>query len=359
MKCESVAKGLEVETEESIYEIEFGQIQIEITGRCNMSCLHCRASHEVPRDMPIDQILKVIKFTRRFSPDYKEIVISGGEPLLHARFSNVLRMIRENGGDFISLTTNGSLINDEHLELIGSLNFERFILSVSLDSLNPAEHDDFRKYPGAFKKAVAAIEMIVRKNLPNVLISVRTTLRPHQIPEMEAIIDFVHSLGCQRSSLSAIHPAGRSIKRSDLWMTREEKKRFIEKIYELKGKHENFQVSTNDPLKCLLRGYHDTGEGDELIFDGCVAAACTFNVSADGTMTPCALLNIPMMNVFNLTIEEIALKYQENQIVKDMLDMNLRGKCGKCKIKYQCGGCRARAFIRNGHYLEEDPDCWL
>ena len=36
MECKSNMPRLEVETEESIYEIELGQIQIEITGRCNM-----------------------------------------------------------------------------------------------------------------------------------------------------------------------------------------------------------------------------------------------------------------------------------------------------------------------------------
>ena len=108
-----------------------------------------------------------------------------------------------------------------------------------------------------------------------------------------------------------------------------------------------------------MRGFHDTGENGELVFDGCAAAAVTFNVGADGAMTPCALLNIPMMNIFNLTIEEMTEKYRHSEIVQNMLDMNLRGKCGKCNLKYQCGGCRARALVRNGHYLEEDPDCWL
>ena len=79
----------------------------------------------------------------------------------------------------------------------------------------------------------------------------------------------------------------------------------------------------------------------------------------DGNMTPCALMDLPIMNVFGLTIEEIIARYRESEIVKNMLDMNLRGKCGDCSKKYQCGGCRARAMIRNGHYLAEDPDCWL
>jgi len=359
MECKSEVGRLAVETDEAIYEIEFGQVQIEITGRCNMCCEHCRAAQEAPKDMEIGEIVKVIRFARQFSPDYKEVVVSGGEPLLHKKFFDVLRSVRENGGKFVTLTTNGSLISERHLEVIESLKFERFILSVSLDSLNPEEHDSFRGFPGAWKQAIKAINMIVKRNLPNVMTSVRTTLRPHQVGQMTEIVDFVHDLGCKRSSLSSIHPAGRSIERPDLWMSKEQKKHFIETIYALKERYEDFQVSTNDPLKCLLRGYNDTGEGDELVFDGCAAAAVTFNVSADGTMTPCALLNIPIMNISGKSIGEITEGYRQSEIVKNMLDMNLRGKCGECEKKYQCGGCRARALVRKGHYLEEDPDCWL
>jgi len=359
MECKSEVGRLAVETDEAIYEIEFGQVQIEITGRCNMRCEHCRAAQEVPKDMDIGEIVKVIRFARQFSPNYKEIVVSGGEPLLHGEFPSVLQAVRQNGGDFVTLTTNGSLISERYLDIIESLGFERFILSVSLDSLNPEEHDSFRGFRGAWEQAIKAVTMIVKRNLPNVMTSVRTTLRPHQIGQMAEIVDFVHDLGCKRSSLSSIHPAGRSIERPDLWMSKEQKKLFIETIYSLKDRHKDFQVSTNDPLKCLLRGYSDVGEENELVFDGCAAAAVTFNISADGTMTPCALLNIPITNITGKSIGEITEKYQQSELVKNMLDMNLRGKCGECEKKYQCGGCRARALIRKGHYLEEDPDCWL
>lgn len=60
-----------------------------------------------------------------------------------------------------------------------------------------------------------------------------------------------------------------------------------------------------------------------------------------------------------MTIEEIESAYQSSEIVKNMLDMNVSGKCGRCEKKYQCGGCRARALARFGDYLAEDPDCWL
>lgn len=359
MECKIKTPRLEVETDDTIYEIEFGQIQIEITGRCNMNCQHCRAANQLKQDMPIEQIVKIIRFARQFSPNYKEIILSGGEPLIHNDFAEVLKQVRTNGGEFITLTTNGSLLTDEHLALIKDLSFQRFVLSVSLDNLNPYKHDQFRAFKGAFPLAVAALRLVAESGLPNVIASMRSTIQASQIGEMENMVNFAKKLGCKRISFSAIHPAGKAIERDDLWMTREQKLAFIKEIYRLKTIFPNLNITTNDPLKCLLRGINDLGEKGELVFDGCGAAAITFNVNSDGTMTPCALLDIPMMNIFPLNIEEMTKNYSKNQIVMDMLAMNLKGKCGICQMKYQCGGCRARALIQRGDYLEEDPHCWL
>ncbi|HED38111.1 MAG TPA: radical SAM protein [Ignavibacteria bacterium] len=359
MECKIRTPCLEIETEDTIYEIEFGQVQIEITGRCNMKCQHCRAAYQLRKDMPIEQIIKIIRFARQFSPNYKEIILSGGEPLMHHKFADVLIQVRENGGESITLTTNGSLLTKEHMALIKDLSFQHFVLSVSIDNLDSKKHNEFRAHKGAFAKAITALRIIADANLPNIIASMRSTIQASQITEMESMVRLAINIGCKRVSFSAIHPAGKAIERSDLWMTRAEKKFFIEEIYRLKTIFPELNVTTNDPLKCLLRGFSDLGKDNELVFDGCGAAVVTFNVNADGTMTPCALLNIPMMNVFPMSIEEMTERYRENEIVRNMLMMNLKGKCGSCQRKYQCGGCRARALIQKEDYLEEDPHCWI
>ncbi|MBL7022065.1 radical SAM protein [Patescibacteria group bacterium] len=359
MDCQENTPRLEVETDETIYEIEFGQVQIEITGRCNMSCQHCRASHQVKRDMPIEQIVKIMKFARQFSPNYKEVILSGGEPLLHNDFTRVLQEVRHSGGDSITLTTNGYMLDESHLDSIRSLEFERFVLSVSIDNLRSSLHDEFRMKAGAFDKAVNALKMVAYSDIPHLIPSMRSTIQAQQIAEMEEMVVFADTLGCKRVSFSAIHPAGKAITRDDLWMNVEQKRSFLKEVYRLKEVFPHINVTTNDPLKCLLRGKSDLGHSEELVFDGCGAAAITFNVDCSGNMTPCALLNIPMMNTFALTIEEMNEAYSSSDIVRNMLEMNLSGKCGACELKYQCGGCRARALIQNGDYLAEDSHCWI
>ncbi len=350
---------LEVEVDDTIYEVEFGQVQIEITGRCNMKCQHCRAAYQERKDMEIPQIIKIISFARQFSPDDAEIVISGGEPLIHRKFFDVIRSVRSAGVKNLTLTTNGVLLTEQHLRFFEKMCFKGLALSVSLDNLNPTEHDAFRKHKGAFEKANQALRLVAQSHIPGLISTMRSTIQASQIGEMGTMVEHARSMGCKRIGFSPVHPAGRAISRKDLWMAKEEKKAFIERIYELREKYTDIKVSTNDPLKCLACSHEDSNQDEELVFNGCGAAAVTFNVDANGTMTPCALLDIPIMNVFPLSVGEITTAYQNSEVVKNLLSRNFNGKCGKCNLKYQCGGCRARAHVQRGNYLETDPHCWL
>ncbi|PKL38654.1 MAG: hypothetical protein CVV41_22405 [Candidatus Riflebacteria bacterium HGW-Riflebacteria-1] len=364
MSKNNTVKKLSVETDTTIYEIELGQIQIAITGRCNMDCQHCRAANEIGEDMPIEQIVKIIRFGKRYSQAYKEVVISGGEPFAHKEFESVIKEVRKNGVESLTITTNGTLVTEKHLQLFKELAFRKLTFSVSLDSLDPLAHNEFRRHKNAYDLAIQAVKMIQKEKADNWITSLRMTLKPSMIDEMDDMIQFAKSFGVERVGFSSIHPSGAAISRPDFWMTKAQKKQFLENIFVLRKKYPlPFRIETNDPLKCIVRSDDCTEESsdrdDSIKFGGCGAAAVTFNVCANGDMTPCALMDLPMMNVFNLSIDEMAENYRKNEIVKNMLKMNLKGKCGTCKIKYSCGGCRARALGINGDYLGEDPDCWL
>lgn len=358
--CDEDIKCLEVETESAIYDIELGPIQIEITGRCNMNCSHCRASEMAKKDMPLEEILKIVKFARTYSPNYKEITISGGEPMLHHDFRKVISELRKNGADYLTITTNGSLITEDLLDYFESLQFERLMVSVSVDSIDPEKHDTFRKYDGAFEKATAALRMIAARNSEKLVPSMKTVVMPYSINEMAEQVALADELGCKRVSFTSVIYSGKAKDNSEMWMTSDQKKLFLENIYRLKKEYPHMNVTTNDPLKCLIRGMSDEPTSDsEIVMDGCPAGTVSFNVNSDGVMTPCSLLDIPMLNTFELTAEEIAEKYQNNEITKMFLDMDLHGKCSECSKKYSCCGCRARALVFSGDIMGEDPECWI
>lgn len=360
MRGEIRKRRLQIETDDAIYEIEFGQIQLEITGNCNMRCKHCRASNQVQRDMPLDQITKIIRFAQRYrSADRGELVLSGGEPLMHLDFCRILKEIRAIGEKYISLTTNGSLLTDRHIQLIKDLSFGCFAISISLDSVEPDIHDAFRKHRGAFAKAEKALRLVSTCREPSIVACMRSTILPSHLNRMEDFVRYARDNGCRRVGFSAVQPVGNAKQHPDMLMTRTQKKAFLSHVYQLREKYLDIDVSTTDPLKCLICPSEDGNKEDGVVFGGCGAAVTTFNVNADGVMTPCALLDIPMMNIFPLSIREITSNYRESLVVKSMVTMNFKGRCGKCSMKFRCGGCRARALAECGDYLGDDPHCWL
>jgi MoaA/NifB/PqqE/SkfB family radical SAM enzyme len=250
---------IEVETEDTIYEIELGPVQIEITGNCNMACEHCRA-YEMPRvDMPVEQVVKILQFARRFSPNYKEITLSGGEPFLHPDFRQILCAVRENGADYITITTNGSLITDDTLLFMKSLKFERLMISVSVDAIKAEDHDLFRHFSGAYSLATDTLRRISELNDISIVASMKTVIHPNNIDSMEAFIKLALSLGCKRLSFTSVIASGRASNRNDLWMNPEQKKYFLGELYRLKNIYPSINVTTNDPLKSYegIATYHN------------------------------------------------------------------------------------------------------
>ena len=87
------------------------------------------------------------------------------------------------------------------------------------------------------------------------------------------------------------------------------------------------------------RGLHFQTEGDVVPCVQLLDSAC---VRGNVRQTPLAGL-IEADPVF------VALRSRDS----------LRGKCGRCRYRLTCGGCRALAFYQTGDIFAEDPACFF
>lgn len=340
--------SLEIETDRAIYELQFRYFQVEITGKCNMTCQHCRATTFGGDDMPIEQFQKIVRFGKKFLESNGEVVVSGGEPFLHRKWKSVLSILKEEGIQNISITTNGLCFTEKTAQFVNDIGFDNVVISVSVDSTIETEHNGFRGHYRAFERAHHALEILRDQNMR---FAIRATILPENIREMEKLVVLAENMGCGFVGFSAVHPVGRALQNPSLLMDASRKKAFLCEVDRLRREHQQYIcIGTNDPLFSLVCRTSESGRRN-----GCGAAAVTFNVNADGTMTPCALMNTPIMNTF--TEEDIERSYISSEIVHRMLDMDFDGKCGSCKSKMDCGGCRARA-LADGNPFGEDPHCF-
>lgn len=340
----SLTMYLEVETDSAIYETEFKYFQVEITGKCNMACIHCRATIQEGLDMPLDLLSTITRFGRRYLSDQGEMVISGGEPIVHRKFKDVLKVVYDEGIQAISVTSNGLLFKESIAQEFGNLMDKgvKVFVGFSLDSSSSERHNEFRRNQNAFSGVERAIRVAKDYGIPFAL---RSTV--FSVEDVPGIIQFAEENRCECVAFSDVHPFGEALKHPEYIMRKSEKMDFHRQIHRIRS---HVLIGMNDPLYGV--DAHCTGRG------GCGAGVLTFNANVNGDITPCAFLPQVVTNARGKDVPTIVREYTQSEVIHNLVEMNYSGKCGTCQNKSVCNGCRARAFASTGNYLGEDPHCY-
>ena len=162
----------------------------EVTRNCNLNCVHCRAGSEkgpYPDELDTDKCLEVLEQIGRVGSPI--VILTGGEPLLR----NDIFRLAEHGtqiGLRMVMATNGTLLDPGVVEKIKASGIKR--VSISLDGADEHQHDQFRRVPGAFKKAINGIQSLKKGNVE---FQINTTVTRHNIHNIKDILDMAVDLG--------------------------------------------------------------------------------------------------------------------------------------------------------------------
>ena len=88
------------------------------------------------------------------------ITLTGGEPMLHPRFMDIVRECEKRRLNIAEINTNGSFITEEMLDEFHALGMD-VLIKISYDGIG--HHDWLRNRPGAEEKAVRAIRLCKEK----------------------------------------------------------------------------------------------------------------------------------------------------------------------------------------------------
>ena len=129
-------------------------LQIEPTTRCNYTCGFCCGRHMPQKDTSFDTIRAAFESL----PYLRHVEIQGeGEPLLHPRFLEMVRLAR--GRDVeVSFITNGSLLAPGLVEEL--LDADVAKISVSIESADPEQFRSIRG--GILEKVTRNLEHLMR-----------------------------------------------------------------------------------------------------------------------------------------------------------------------------------------------------
>ncbi len=339
-------------------------ISWNLTYRCNLACEHCYLdagskpaiegeAFADRSELSTEGCLRVVDEIAAFAPDCL-LILTGGEPLLRRDIVEIVRYAAAKGL-WVVVGTNGVKITDNLAAILKREGVRG--LSLSLDALDEARHDAFRRVRGAWRNTVDGARILARAGLPFI---VQTTVARHNVADLGAIAAFAHGeLGATVWNLYFLVPTGRGAHVSDL-----DAAAYDGVLALLRDIHRRYAGKMLVNAKCaphyarLLQGedaatvYAKSYAGGA---GGCPAGTHYMGIRPNGDVTPC-----PYLPLFagNLRDESLTDLWQSSELfVKIRERTRLGGRCGECELAASCGGCRARAFGMTGDVLAEDPLC--
>jgi MoaA/NifB/PqqE/SkfB family radical SAM enzyme len=155
-------------------------LQLHPTRLCNLTCSHCYTSSGPDARGELDAALLGACLVDAFALGYRQLAVSGGEPLLYTGLVELLAQARAVGFR-TTLTTNGLLVRPARWEPLAPL---LDFVAVSIDGM-PAEHDAIRGRAGAFERTVANLATIRASGVP---FGVIFTLTQYNVDSLEHVV---------------------------------------------------------------------------------------------------------------------------------------------------------------------------
>ncbi|WP_297570633.1 putative heme d1 biosynthesis radical SAM protein NirJ2 [uncultured Anaerovibrio sp.] len=317
-----------------------------VTNACNMYCDHCyrEAGCKAEEELSTAEAKTLLEQIAR--ANFKIMIFSGGEPLMRPDIVELVEYASRLGLRPV-FGTNGTLITMDmakKLKTAGAMG-----MGISLDSMDKAKHDSFRKFPGGWDGAVQGMENCRAAGLP---FQIHTTVMDWNNHELEAITDFAVEKGAVAHHFFFLVPTGRAKSIEVESLRAEQYEETLTRIMEKQS-----QVPIELKPTCAPQFMRIAAQmGIKTRFRrGCLAGTAYCIISPRGKVQPCAYLNMELGDVRKTPFDEI---WKNNEVLNTLRSLEYKGGCGVCEFKGACGGCRARAaYYHDGDYMAEEPWC--
>jgi heme b synthase len=331
----------------------------EVTRRCNLNCVHCRASSERgPYSGELGHAKAVEILDQIALLGNPIIIITGGEPLLREDIFDLARYGNQKGLR-TALATNGTLLTSRLAKEIKASGIER--VSISLDGADAEEHDSFRQVQGAFDSSLRGIAILKAEGIE---FQINSTITKHNVRSIDKILQTAVDLGAVAHHIFLLVPTGRAREMVNQEIGPIEYERVLHWLYKMRSKTPLHLKATCAPhyYRILRQEAQARGErvdfptyGLDAVTKGCLAGTGFCFISHDGIVQPCGYLEL---NCGDLKTSSFGDIWRNSEIFKNLRDLSgYKGKCGRCEYLQFCGGCRARAYEATGDYMAEEPMC--
>ncbi len=307
---------------------------LEVTDKCNLRCKHCYGGFTGNTFLSSKE--KSIVLDNLKDVGCERVTLSGGEPFLaDIDLFDFAKQFKENNIK-VGVVTNGTLITNYPAAMYSVFDY----IQISLDGSKKI-HEMIRGV-GTFDKAVESGKYL-KASGHNVAFQI--TINHINQYSFNETFDIAKNLGIQLS-VERTSRTGNASKMENIDYANYQN--ILKTIVDEK-------LLSSDPLVNATACKMASITPPQDIIRGCSAGKDGIAISSNLDVYPCVRLRIQGLG--NLKNEKLSaiLDGYHCRIINDR--SRLKGKCGCCKMKYICGGCRADAWIEYNDYLEEDKGC--
>lgn len=263
-------------------------------GGCNCRCIMCDIWKANRLNLTLDE-----DYIRALLPDIKqlrvkEVVLSGGEPLMHRNLWKLCELIKETGSTITLLST--GLLLSRHAANI-TRHCDRVIVSLDGD---PETHDTIRNIPHAFTNMAHGIQAIkaIDSAFP---VTGRCVLQKANHDRLPAIIKAAQSIGLDHISFLAADVTSEAFNHKGGWdenkkkaitLTPDEIDRYEKKLADYLSRRDNafssgFVVESPAQMRRLATYFRAINLGKGFPRATCNAPWVSAVIDADGNIRPC------------------------------------------------------------------------
>ncbi len=250
---------------------------LAVTNKCAMDCWHCSQTHQKGKAIDRHVMLKTIDSLVEMGASV--IAFTGGEPFMCDYLEEYVKQVPPPSVAMIFSAGHG--LTEEMASQLGTRS--NLAVLVSIDSLDPKEHDRLRGRSGAHVKAMETLALLAKYRIPHDVSTVVTHDRIHS-GELLGFFEKMKEMGIENVQVFQPRPVGKLQGNDNALLTQADED-WMANFARNSGRNQHYPMILNYP-------YVESGG-----VLGCCGGTYRLYVDARGNVRPCDFCPVTFGNV--------------------------------------------------------------
>ena len=329
-----------------------------VTYECGLKCKHCYVGETKKTEQELNTAQAQSLISLVGDMGIPLLFMTGGEPLMRKDTLNLLGSCKDFGITTV-LSSNGLLLDSEKIHALKKNDIH--FLAVSLYG-PAAKHDEVVGIEGSYGKLMKNVKECISQDIN---ICFKTVVSSYTFDSIPFIVDKGIELGVKSFYFCDLLETGRAEGAHNWRVSKKNWQTLSKYLFDrvvVDGEAEIDLGACPSMASLAVEHFKETRNVDHAInrlenLSACPIGRGPLGISAKGDILPCIFMQ--KFSIGNILKDDLRAAASNPLIQSIAQKEDLKGICGMCQYKKLCGGCRAKAYIKNGDIYGEDPTCML